>query len=102
MGYSMIGSRGKFYGDNAAHRIYTNGAHQADYNGAPGSSGDLGSQNPMIGSNGDLNPVIPLFENGSVKAEFVQGGSFGFPRNDSLDDICSGMLYDQDEDFKIM
>ncbi|KAL4190496.1 hypothetical protein AMTRI_Chr07g25070 [Amborella trichopoda] len=38
MGYSMIGSRGKFYGNNAAHRIYTNGAHQADYNGAPGNN----------------------------------------------------------------
>ncbi|KAL4179876.1 hypothetical protein AMTRI_Chr13g122330 [Amborella trichopoda] len=30
-GISMIGSRGKFYGDNSAHTIYTNGAHQADY-----------------------------------------------------------------------
>ncbi|ERN20570.1 hypothetical protein AMTR_s00070p00036920 [Amborella trichopoda] len=138
MGYSMIGSRGKFYGDNAAHTIYTSGAHQADYSGAPGnnewsliingnhftlkdlrveegnkgllysqnpmigSSGDLSSQNPMIGSSGDLNPMIPLFENGSMDAEFVEGGSFGFPHNNSLDDICSRMLYDQDEDFKIM
>ncbi|ERN18024.1 hypothetical protein AMTR_s00046p00178970 [Amborella trichopoda] len=138
MGYSMIGCRGKFYGDNVAHTIYTNGANQADYSGAPGnnewspinngnhftlkdlrveegnkgllysqnpmigSCGDQSSQNPMIGSSGDLNPVIPLFENGSMDVEFVEGGSFGFPLNNSLDDICSRMLYDQDEDFKIM
>ncbi|XP_020529729.1 uncharacterized protein LOC18445070 [Amborella trichopoda] len=38
MGYSMIGSRGKFYGDNAAHTIYTNGAHQTDYSGAQGNN----------------------------------------------------------------
>ncbi|ERN02138.1 hypothetical protein AMTR_s00045p00179580 [Amborella trichopoda] len=54
--------------------------------------GDRSSQNSMIGSNGDLcsqNHVIPLLESGSVDCQFVEGGSFGLPHSDSLDDILS-------------
>ncbi|ERN18030.1 hypothetical protein AMTR_s00046p00183500 [Amborella trichopoda] len=93
------GNKGLFYSQNP---MIESSGDLSSQNPMIGSSGDLSSQNPMIGSSGDLNPMIQLFENGSVEAEFVEGGSFGFPRNDSLDDICSRMLYDQDEDFKIM